>query len=124
LCIECQLDLKEDKSIYVILAKLGSAYSIFVSTFYATREALGSAYKNLTLESFCDALIREQDKLVQLGLISTAGTSNRALVVQQKDKSKNPKKQHPRHNNKQNKDPKPSPQASALNGDTKEQNQK
>jgi hypothetical protein len=92
LCIECQLDLKEDRCIYVILSKLGSAYSIFVSTFYATREALGSAYKKPSLESFCDALIREQDKLVQLGLISTAGTSNKSLVVQQKDKSKNPKK--------------------------------
>jgi hypothetical protein len=108
LCIECQLDLKEDRCIYVILAKLGSAYYVFVSTFYATREALGSAYKQPSLESFCDALIREQDKLVQLGLISTTGTSNKSLVVQQKDKSKNPKKQHPRHNNKQNKGPKPS----------------
>ena len=65
-CIECKLDLKEDLCIYVILAKIGSAYSIFVSTFYATREALGTAYKNPSLESFCDALIREKDKLMQL----------------------------------------------------------
>jgi hypothetical protein len=92
LCIDCKIDLKEDRCIYVILAKLGSAYSVFVSTCYATREALGSACKEPSLESFCDALIREQDKLVQLGLISTTGTSNKALVAQQKDKSKNPKK--------------------------------
>jgi hypothetical protein len=52
LCIECQLDLKEDRCIYVILSKLGSAYSVFVSTFYATREALGSAYKNPLLSPF------------------------------------------------------------------------
>jgi hypothetical protein len=45
LCIECELYLKEDRCIYVILSNLGSAYSIFVSTFYATREYLGSAYK-------------------------------------------------------------------------------
>jgi hypothetical protein len=54
----------------------------FVSTFYATREALGNAYKVPTIESFCDSLIREQDKLLQLGMISIVGTSNKALEAQ------------------------------------------
>ena len=80
---------------------------MFVSTFYAMQEALGTTYQKPSLENFCDALIREQDKLVQLGVISTAGPSNKALVVHQKDKPKNPKKQHPRHKNKQYKSPKP-----------------
>jgi hypothetical protein len=62
-------------------------------------------------------LIREQDKLVQLGVISTTGTSNKALVFHQKDKPKNPKKQHPCHNKKQYKGPKPNQTASAPNGD-------
>jgi hypothetical protein len=57
LCIECQLYLKEDRCIYVIIVKLGSSYSIFVSTFYATREDLGSVYKQPSLESFYDAPI-------------------------------------------------------------------
>jgi hypothetical protein len=114
LCIKCQLDLSEDRCIYVILSKLSSAYFSFVYTFYATREALGSAYKKPSLECFCDAMIQEQDKLLQLGLISIVGTSNKALVVQQKDKSKN---QHPRHNNKQNNGPKASHPAFAPNGD-------
>jgi hypothetical protein len=97
--------MEEERCIYIILLyKLGSAYSVFVSTFYAMREALGKAYQKPTLESFCDALIREQDKFVQLGVISTAGTSNKALIAQQKDKPKNPKKQHPRHNKKQHVD--------------------
>jgi hypothetical protein len=65
-------------------------------------------------------LIREQDKLVQLGVISTAGTSNKALVVHKKDKPKNPKKQHPRHNNKQYKGPKPTQTTFAPNGDKRE----
>jgi hypothetical protein len=82
LCIECQLDLLEDRCIYVILSKLGSAYFVFVSTFYAIGEALGTCYKKPTLESFFDALIREQDKLVQLGVINTACTSNKSLVAQ------------------------------------------
>jgi hypothetical protein len=64
LCIDCKIDLKEDRCIYGILSKLDSAYSIFVSTFYATREALGSAYKEPSLESFCDDLIHKQDNLV------------------------------------------------------------
>jgi hypothetical protein len=81
---ECKIDMKDDRCIYVILAKLGSAYSIFVSTFYATREALGGSYQAPTLESFCDSLIREQDKLLQLGVINTVGTSNKSLVAQQK----------------------------------------
>jgi hypothetical protein len=37
LCIECNLYMKEDICIYDILSNLGSAYSVFVSTFYATR---------------------------------------------------------------------------------------
>jgi hypothetical protein len=117
LCEECKIKIDEDCCIYLILSKLGSAYYVFVSTFYAMQEALGEAYQKPSLENFCDALIREQDKLVQLGVINTAGTSNKALVVHQKDKPKNPKKQHPRHNNKQYKGPKPTQTTFAPNGD-------
>jgi hypothetical protein len=81
LCEECKIKMEEERCIYLILSKLGSAYSVFVSTFYAMREALGKAYEKPTLESFCAALIREEDKLVQLGVINTAGTSNKALVA-------------------------------------------
>jgi hypothetical protein len=76
LCEECQINLEEERFIYIILSKIGSSYSVFVSTFYAMREALGKAYKKPTLESFCDDLIREKDNLVQLGVISTVGTSD------------------------------------------------
>jgi hypothetical protein len=55
------------------------------------QEALGETYQKTSLEKFCDALIREQDKLVQLGVINTAGTSNKALFFHQKEKPKNPK---------------------------------
>jgi hypothetical protein len=81
------------------------------------QEALGTAYNKPSLENFCDALIREKDKFVQLGVINTAGTSNKALVIHQKDKPKNRKKQHPRHNNKQYKGLKPTRTSSAPNGD-------
>jgi hypothetical protein len=57
LCIECELDLKEDQLIYVIISKFGSSYYVFVSTFYVIGEDLGSDYKEPSLESFCDSLI-------------------------------------------------------------------
>jgi hypothetical protein len=90
---------------------------MFVSTFYAMQEALGTTYQKPNLEKFCDASIREQYKFVQLGVISTAGTSKKSLVVHQKDKPKNPKKQHLNHNNKKYKGPKPTQTTSAPNGD-------
>jgi hypothetical protein len=117
LCEECEIKIDEDRCIYLILSKIGSAYFVFVSTFCAMQEALWIAYVKPTLENFCDALIREQDKLVQLGVINIAGTSNKALVIHQKDKPKNHKKKHSRHNNKQYKGPKPSQTDSSPNGD-------
>jgi hypothetical protein len=74
--------MEEEHCIYLILSNLGSAYFMFLSTFYAMREALGKeAYEKTTLESFCAILIREEDKLVQFGVINTAGPSNKALVA-------------------------------------------
>jgi hypothetical protein len=70
---ECKIKMEEERCIYLIISKLGSAYFVFVSTFYAMREALGKAYEKPTLETFCVALIREEYKLVQLGVINTAG---------------------------------------------------
>ena len=110
--------MEEEHCIYRILSKLGSAYFVFVSTFYAMREALGEeAYETPTLEFFFASLIREEDKLVQFGVINTAGPSNKALVAQKKDKPKYPKKKHPRYNNKQHKGPKPAQIDSAPTGD-------
>ena len=81
----CKVKLEEECCIYIILSKLGSAYSMYVSTFYAMREALGEeAYEKPTLESFCASLIWEEDNLVQFGVINTAGPSNKALVASRK----------------------------------------
>jgi hypothetical protein len=46
LCIECQLDLKEDQCIYVILSKIGSSYYVFVSTFMPVENLQGVLIKN------------------------------------------------------------------------------
>jgi hypothetical protein len=50
-------------------------------------------------------------------VINTVGPSNKALVAQQKDKPKYPKKQHPHYNNKQHRGPKPTQTASTPTGD-------
>jgi hypothetical protein len=84
LCEECKIKIDEDRCIYLIISKLGSAYSVFVSTFYAIQEVVGATYQKPSLQNFCDSLIREQDKLVQLGVINTPGTSNKALVSHKK----------------------------------------
>jgi hypothetical protein len=50
-------------------------------------------------------------------VINTTGPSNKALVSQQKDKPKYPKKKHPLYNNKQHMGPKPAQAASAPTSD-------
>jgi hypothetical protein len=117
LCEECKINIEEDRCIYLILSKLGNAYFVFVSTFYSMQENLGTTYQKPSLDNFFDSLIRDQDKLVQLGVINTASTSNKALVVHQKDKPKNSKKKHPHHKNNQYKGPKPTQTTSSPNGD-------
>ena len=73
------------------------------------KESLTAAsYLEPSLESFCDFLIREQDKLIHLGIINNADTSGKALLSQQKEKSKPPKKQNFCNNKQNNKGPKPS----------------
>jgi hypothetical protein len=81
------------------------------------QEALGAAYQKPTIENFYDALIREQHKLVQLGVINTAVISNKALVIHQKDKPKNFKEQHTHHKNKHNKGPKSTQPTSTPNSE-------
>eukprot|EP00253_Pinus_taeda_P028506 PITA_28506 len=102
---------KEDSNlIYSILTKLGPTYSVFVSTFHSTREAFicqGKDYKASSFDSFCDSLIREQEKLLHLGLLNFGNSSKKALAAQQQPNLKNPKKSYPKKNGpKPNKGPK------------------
>ena len=97
----CNVSKEEDSLIYGILAKLPPTYSIFVSTFHSTREALlnvGQKYKTPSLDTFCDSLVREQEKLLHLGLVKTGNNSNEALDAQMSQGFKNQKKQYPKRN--------------------------
>ena len=105
---KCKIKTKDNQCIYRIISKLGPAYYFFVSTFYSMKKSLTVAnYQEPSLESFCDFLIREQDKLIHLGIIHNVDTSEKALLSQYKEKSNPPKKQNS-CNNKLNKGPKPS----------------
>ena len=51
----CKVNKEDGSLIYCILAKLGPAYSAFVSAFHSTKEAiisLGTTYKNPSLMPF------------------------------------------------------------------------
>ena len=75
-----------------------------------------TSYIEPSIESFCDSLIREQDKLIHLGMIRNGDTSGKSFLAQQKEKSKPPKK-HNFCNNKPNKGPKPSQSTPSLKND-------
>ena len=57
----CKVKKEDGCIIYSILAKLGPAYSVFVSTFHSTREALisqGTPYKYFFFYVICNSLIK------------------------------------------------------------------
>ena len=93
-----------DGLIYGIISKLGPVYSIFVSTFHSTIEDListSATYKYPSFNALCESLIREQNNLLHLGLIKSASTSNKSLIVQHRQGSKNINNQHPKKNGPQ-----------------------
>jgi hypothetical protein len=55
LCEECKIKIEEYHFMCLIIYKLGSAYSVFVSTFYDMQEALGTTYQKPNLENFFDS---------------------------------------------------------------------
>ena len=83
-----------------------------------------ASYQEPSLESFCDFLIREKDKLIHLGIINNADTSGKALLSQQKEKPKPPKKHNFRNNKPNDKGPRPSQSAPSLKNDTEDLSKK
>ena len=91
----CKVKKEDGSFIYSIIARLGLAYSVFFFTFHSTREALitqGIAYKSPSFDPFCNSLIREQEKILHLGLFNTGNSSKKALSAQQQPYERNPKK--------------------------------
>ena len=68
---QCKVEKDDDQLILAILSKLGSNYSIFVSTFH-TGKLTTPNWKMSSLNAFIESLTNEHDKLVQMGIIRSS----------------------------------------------------
>jgi hypothetical protein len=77
----CGVDkFKEEKQmVLTILSKLGSEYSMFVSTFHSVRLTSGTTWTIPSLEAFIESLTQEKNKLINMGKIK--GHKVHALTV-------------------------------------------
>ena len=64
-----------------ILSKLGLEYSVFVSTFHATRISI-SNWKMPFLSTFFESLTKEPNKLIQMGALRSSKGKYHSLIVQ------------------------------------------
>ena len=71
---------------------MGPEYSIFVSTFHATRLAI-SNWKMPSLSTFFDSLKKEKDKLIKMGSLRYSKGKYNAFIVQGSNNSKSKEKQ-------------------------------
>ena len=65
---QCDIDKEYEQLILAILSKLGPDYSVFVSTFHATKLTVRN-WNMPSLAYFMESFIQEQDKLVLMGTI-------------------------------------------------------
>ena len=77
-----------------IISKLGPEYSVFVSTFHATRIVI-SDWKIPYLSTLFDSLTKKQDNLINMGSLISSNWKDHTLIVQgsknARSKEKNPK---------------------------------
>ena len=88
----CGIEKKDDQLILSILSKLGHEYSVFVSIFHATSLVI-SNWKTPSLSTFSDSLTKEQDKLIQMGVLKSSKGKDHALMVQGRKNAKSKEKQ-------------------------------
>jgi hypothetical protein len=89
---------EEKQMVLAILSKIGTEFSVFVSTFHTFRFTSGATWKMPSLEDFIESLTQEQTKLINMGEIK--GPRAHALTVHDgrkkyhKYKDKDKKKSH------------------------------
>ena len=86
------IEKEDDQLILSILSKLGLDYSVFVSTFQATRLAVPK-WKMPSLNSFLDSLTKEKDKLIHTSVLKSSKGKDHAFFVQGSEKFKSKEKQ-------------------------------
>ena len=89
---QCGIEKEYYKLIISILSKLGPDYSVFVSTFHATRLVV-SNWKMHSLCTFFDSLTKEKDKLIHMGVLNYSKGNDNALLVQGNKNFKSKEKQ-------------------------------
>ena len=87
----CGIEKKEYQLILSILSKLSPKYSIFVSTFHATRISI-SNWKIPSLSTLFDSLMKEKDKLIQMGALIYSKGKDSSLIVQGRKNTKSKQK--------------------------------
>ena len=70
-CKQCGIERKDEQLALSVLNKIGSDYSLFVSTFHFGRDSIPN-WKIPSLGGFAEFLIQEQEKLVQMGVLQTS----------------------------------------------------
>ena len=83
-CRQCGIQKKDEKNILSILGKLGLDYLVFVSIFHSKRESFPD-WKVPSLNYFSESLIKEQDKLMRIGVIKTS--KDQTLLVYDSSKA-------------------------------------
>ena len=78
---QCGIEKEYYQLILSILSKLGPDYSVFVSTFHATRLVVPK-WKMPSLNSFLDYITKEKDKLIHMGVLNYSKGKDHALLVQ------------------------------------------
>ena len=68
---QCKVEKEDDQLILTIVSKLGSYYSVFVSTFHAGKLTT-PGWKMPTLKAFIESLTNEHDNIVQMGIIRSS----------------------------------------------------
>ena len=68
---QCKVEKEDDQLILAILSKLGTDYSVFVSTFRVGKLTT-PGWKIPSLNAFIESLTSEYDKLVQMGIIRSS----------------------------------------------------
>jgi hypothetical protein len=63
---------EEKRMVFTILSKLGPDYSVFVSTFHTQSLTAGALWTMPSLETFIEALIQEEGKLINMGVIKNS----------------------------------------------------
>ena len=89
-CRQCGIEWKDEQNVISILSKLSPKYFVFVSIFHSKWESFPD-WKIPSLDSFSESLIKEQDKLIRMGVIKTSEDQYFLAIesskVQEKEKS-------------------------------------